>query len=238
MITFYSEKNVKLEFDDNFDLKTIGKDQYNDPDFLNYIQDKFPVFIFDNKREIYDFKMNSSLNRYPVLYFGVEEMKSGIVPDFYLMNIPDFRLHLNNYWEKRRKVIRELTIILPNNIKDVNNLINDVYYFIRDIFEHDDGLFMKLAIDEALVNAYKHGNKQSPDKKIFFDLKYYGHKIEITVKDEGEGFNIPDVMEKEYDVYSTNGRGLRLIGELMDEVMFKYKGNIINMVKYINQGER
>jgi serine/threonine-protein kinase RsbW len=171
------------------------------------------------------------------MYFGKDDLKSGIIPDFYVMNQCEFKLHLNNYWEKRRKVQRELSIILDNDIKDVNKLINDVYYFIKDIFEHDDGLFMKLAIDEALVNAYKHGNKKLPDKRIFFDLKYYGHKIEITIKDEGEGFNLPEIMEKEHDIYSVSGRGLKLIIELMDEVCFKYRGNIINMVKYINQGE-
>ncbi|MCK9225404.1 MAG: ATP-binding protein [Candidatus Muirbacterium halophilum] len=238
MITFYSQKNIKLEFNNDYTFNTVNNNTMFDPEFQKTISDINPVFVFDDKNEIYSFKMNSYLNKFPVLYFGIDDFKSGIIPDFYIMCEDEFNLHLNSYWEKRKKVKRELSIILENNIKDVNKLINDVYYFIEDIFERDDGLYVKLAIDEALVNAYKHGNKKEPEKRIFFDLKYYGHKIEITVKDEGEGFNLPEILEKEYDVYSTNGRGLKLIEELMDEVCFKYRGNIINMVKYINQGER
>src|SRR5450756_116256 len=50
-----------------------------------------------------------------------------------------------------------------------------------------------MAVREAVANAIKHGNKLDVSKKVYarFDLR--GPELEITISDEGEGFD-PDTV--------------------------------------------
>jgi serine/threonine-protein kinase RsbW len=50
---------------------------------------------------------------------------------------------------------------------------------------------LAIVVTELVNNAIKHGNKLQKDKKVTVMITYKSGKIEITVKDEGEGFN-PD----------------------------------------------
>src|SRR5690554_2569456 len=52
---------------------------------------------------------------------------------------------------------------------------------------------IKLAVEEALVNAIKHGNQLDPEKivQIGFTVNEEGFSIEI--RDEGPGFDMADV---------------------------------------------
>ncbi|MBU1924278.1 MAG: response regulator [Candidatus Omnitrophica bacterium] len=91
-----------------------------------------------------------------------------------------------------------------------------------------------MALDEALTNAAKHGNKYDPQKKIFVHTQVDKEKIELLIKDEGEGFN-PD---KLVDPLSSEGmergcgRGVFLMKNYMDEVAFNDTGNEVKMVKF------
>ena len=64
-------------------------------------------------------------------------------------------------------------------------------------------------------------------------MRYYGYKIEFTIEDEGNGFNVSESLERDIDMFSPRGRGVMLINSIMDEVAFRYRGNIINMIKYL-----
>src|SRR3954471_18366017 len=53
----------------------------------------------------------------------------------------------------------------------------------------------RLALEEAMVNAIKHGNKLDPKKKVVVEAKVTRDRVEIEIEDEGPGFvrsNIPD----------------------------------------------
>jgi serine/threonine-protein kinase RsbW len=209
------------------------------PEKIEEIDSKKSMFLLDCPRKVYSVKLNAYLNHIPVIYYGADYPEYGILPDFTLDNIDKAEEQLEKFWQKRKNIIKDLHVVVQNTPVEISSIIDDVYVFIRHIYPEEEALYLKLAIDEALINAYKHGNKKDTLKKIRFGLKYYGYKIEFTVEDEGDGFNVGRELEKELDVFAPCGRGLRLIKNLMDEVVFKYKGNIINMTKYIErQGER
>ena len=47
-----------------------------------------------------------------------------------------------------------------------------------------------MALREALANAIKHGNKLSPDKRVFVRIEVNGgDELRIAVEDQGEGFD-------------------------------------------------
>jgi len=98
-----------------------------------------------------------------------------------------------------------------------------------------------LALEEAFINAIKHGNQMDSSKAVQIDYVISSDKVEITMTDEGQGFNprmVPDPRVGE-NLYRTEGRGLLLINSYMDEVNFNETGNCVHMVKYKTKaGER
>ncbi len=100
-------------------------------------------------------------------------------------------------------------------------------------FSEEDVFSIHLALEEAFINAVKHGNKNDLNKKISIDYIISDDKFEITVSDEGEGFE-PDVVPDpriDENLCKSSGRGLLLIRSYMDKVEHSEKGNAILMVK-------
>jgi len=93
------------------------------------------------------------------------------------------------------------------------------------------GFGMNLSIDEALKNAIIHGNKNLSEKKVVVSYYISKEKLEIVVRDQGPGFDHKDFQFKS-DLDAESGRGLLLIKNFMDEVIFNDSGNEIKMVKY------
>ncbi len=90
-----------------------------------------------------------------------------------------------------------------------------------------------VALDEAFVNAVKHGNKNDPTKLLKISAELSPKEASFTVEDEGEGFNvreIPDPCDPE-NLFRTSGRGVLLIYNIMDEVEYNAQGNRVKMVK-------
>lgn len=101
-------------------------------------------------------------------------------------------------------------------------------------FNSEDTFAIHLALEEAFVNAVKHGNKMDPSKHVQIDYSVSPEKIEICITDQGEGFDpnrIPDPRSGE-NLYKPEGRGLLLIRSYMDVVEFNQRGNSVRMVRY------
>ena len=101
-------------------------------------------------------------------------------------------------------------------------------------FSQDDIFAVHLAVEEAFVNAVKHGNKMDPGKEVKIDYSVSLDKIEISLTDEGGGFNPVDVPDPRYgeNLYKSEWRGLFLVRAYMDVVDFNEQGNCVHMVKY------
>jgi serine/threonine-protein kinase RsbW len=90
-----------------------------------------------------------------------------------------------------------------------------------------------VALDEAFVNAVKHGNKFDVQKLVRITAEVSKKEAKFTIEDEGEGFdvkNIPDPLDPE-NLFKTSGRGVLFIYNIMDEVKYNERGNRLTMVK-------
>lgn len=92
---------------------------------------------------------------------------------------------------------------------------------------------IKLALEEAVNNAIRHGNHQDASKKVTLIYDVTETCVEITIADEGEGFNPADVPDPRADenLEKPSGRGLMLMRAYMDEVTYNARGNQIHMIK-------
>ncbi|CAN5764227.1 hypothetical protein BH24ACI3_BH24ACI3_10250 [soil metagenome] len=90
-----------------------------------------------------------------------------------------------------------------------------------------------IALDEAFVNAVKHGNKYDAQKLVRISAEVSAKEARFTIEDEGEGFdvkNIPDPLDPQ-NLFKTSGRGVLFIYNIMDEVAYNDRGNRLTMVK-------
>lgn len=90
-----------------------------------------------------------------------------------------------------------------------------------------------VALDEAFVNAVKHGNKFDAQKLVRISAEVSNKEARFTIEDEGEGFDvnsIPDPLDPE-NLFKTSGRGVLFIYNIMDEVKYNERGNRLTMVK-------
>jgi serine/threonine-protein kinase RsbW len=100
-------------------------------------------------------------------------------------------------------------------------------------FEDREIFSVKLALEEAIVNAIKHGNGMDRAKKVTISYHVRGDRFEVLIKDEGRGFDpedVPDPMDVE-NLERPCGRGLLLMKHYMTEVVFHSPGNRLAMCK-------
>ncbi len=91
---------------------------------------------------------------------------------------------------------------------------------------------LRVALSEALANAILYGNKMDVKKSVNVTAEAAGEKISVRVVDEGLGYDpaaVPDPTTPER-IKLTDGRGLFLIRNLVEEVTFSERGNAICMV--------
>ena len=96
-----------------------------------------------------------------------------------------------------------------------------------------EGSNLFVALDEAFVNAVKHGNKNDPTKLIRVGAELSPTEASFTIEDEGEGFDvqrIPDPCDPS-NLFKSSGRGVLLMYNIMDEVEYNAQGNRVKMVK-------
>ena len=118
--------------------------------------------------------------------------------------------------------------------------LSEVVQSTRDFVLHGDGLndlsqelvfAIRLALEEAVTNAHRHGHGGAPDRPISISFFRHGDDLILEVADTGEGFDpgsIPDPRSPEGLERST-GRGLLLIRAFMHHVEHLDAGRRIRM---------
>jgi len=101
-------------------------------------------------------------------------------------------------------------------------------------FTEDDIFAVHLAIEEAFINAIKHGNKLESSKAVKIDYSVESDKVEICITDEGEGFDPEVIPDPRYgdNLYKPAGRGMLLMRSFMDVVEYNKQGNSVRMIRY------
>ena len=129
------------------------------------------------------------------------------------------------------------TRTIPSDLdsaRQVEQLILDDY--VCQDFSEVDCFAIKLALEEALANAIKHGNRYDESKKLHISWERDEKSVTMTIMDEGSGFSpsqIPDPTTDE-NRERPYGRGLMLIKAYMDKVQFNDAGTSITMTKFLS----
>lgn len=101
------------------------------------------------------------------------------------------------------------------------------------LYSEHDIFGIRLAVEEAIVNAIKHGNQMDRGKKVKITYRVQADHFEVVVSDEGSGFDpedVPDPTAPE-NLERCCGRGLMLMRHYMSEVFHSHRGNSVRMKK-------
>ena len=107
------------------------------------------------------------------------------------------------------------------------------------LFSEKEIFSIKLALEEALVNAIKHGNQFDRTKKVRIAYKVDKDRFDIKISDEGCGFDPDDVPDPTAieNLERPCGRGLMLMRHYMTQVTFNRTGNCVSMSKVARNGK-
>lgn len=119
----------------------------------------------------------------------------------------------------------------PSNITIVEKFIDD----LKNELNIGDDVYgnILISLTEAANNAMIHGNKCNENKEVTIDYELDGRGKNLTfiIKDQGPGFdynNLPDPTAPE-NLERTHGRGVFLMMQLADMVVFSDNGATVEM---------
>jgi serine/threonine-protein kinase RsbW len=137
------------------------------------------------------------------------------------------------------QVREKIDLELPSDL----TLMNSVLEYLLDRVEklglvevEQSNLFV--ALDEAFVNAVKHGNRNNPQKLLRVTAELSAREAIFTVEDEGDGFDVREIPDPTdpANLFKSSGRGVLLIYNIMDEVEYSQGGAKLKMVKRPQNG--
>jgi len=140
-----------------------------------------------------------------------------------------------------KQVREKIDLELPSDL----TLMNSVLEYLLDRVERlgmveieQSNLFV--ALDEAFVNAVKHGNRNNPEKLLRVTGELSAGEAIFTVEDEGDGFDVREIPDPTdpANLFKSSGRGVLLIYNIMDEVEYSQGGAKLRMVKRPQNGTR
>jgi serine/threonine-protein kinase RsbW len=123
---------------------------------------------------------------------------------------------------------------LPSAISPMHSILNYLLQRVTKmgvVCPEKSNVFV--ALDEAFVNAVKHGNRFNYEKLVRITAEVSSKEARFTVEDEGDGFDvaqIPDPLDPA-NLFKTSGRGVLLMYNIMDEVKYNERGNQLTLVK-------
>lgn len=127
-----------------------------------------------------------------------------------------------------------LRFIIPSDFHEGRAIQRRIMEEVEAHHFHEDAVFaIKLALEEALINAIKHGNKLDRHKKVRIQARVTDNEAEIIIEDEGPGFDrasVPDPTSDE-NLERLHGRGILLMEAYMDLIEWSNNGRRVRMIR-------
>jgi anti-sigma regulatory factor (Ser/Thr protein kinase) len=100
---------------------------------------------------------------------------------------------------------------------------------------------LRLGLQEALVNAAKHGNRLDPNKTVL--VRFFTSETQCwwVISDQGTGFKAPTCAHSELDAPCEErdcGRGLYILHQIFDQVKWNSQGTELSLCKRVVQPSR
>jgi serine/threonine-protein kinase RsbW len=129
-----------------------------------------------------------------------------------------------NSFSQKLQIVSDLT--------EAAKVVNTIVDHAQSLGYDDAARFaIRLAMDEALANAIKHGNANDPTRMVDIDYAIDSTRVTISICDEGCGFNpaaVPDPTLDE-NIERPHGRGVMLMKAYMTSVEYNPQGNCVVM---------
>src|SRR5271167_2232572 len=130
-------------------------------------------------------------------------------------------------------------VVIPSDPNEARRVQDQIEHLLKSKqFSEREIFSIRLALEEALVNAIKHGNRCDRDKKVHISYRVLPERFDIAITDEGPGFDpdeVPDPTAIE-NLERPCGRGLMLMRHYMNEVCYSERGNSVSMKKFRSNG--
>ena len=125
------------------------------------------------------------------------------------------------------------------------DLVQDVSDNITRIigFDDDARYWIGMSIRESVINAIQHGNGEDESKKVGVCFSAFSDRLVISVRDQGEGFDIskiPDPTDPK-NLLKPSGRGIFYVRSFMDAVSFSERpegGLEVRLEKRLNKANQ
>jgi len=125
-------------------------------------------------------------------------------------------------------------LVIHSDLQAARNVEEQILGKARALGYSEECAFaVRLALEEAVVNAHKHGNRGDASKHITVSYHVGPQRLIIRVRDEGPGFDpqaVPDPTEADR-IALPNGRGIMLMRAYLDDVQYNRSGNEVQLVK-------
>jgi serine/threonine-protein kinase RsbW len=133
--------------------------------------------------------------------------------------------------------IEEFQFRIPSSTMEGQKVQERIITRLEELDFPARGVFgVRLALEEALVNAIKHGNGLDPNKQVHVVCQISAEKVRIVIEDEGDGFrpqDVPDPTEDE-NLEKPCGRGIMLMKAFLSVVEYNERGNRVVLEKHRN----
>jgi serine/threonine-protein kinase RsbW len=128
-------------------------------------------------------------------------------------------------------------LLIPSDTAEARRVQEQIEQLLKvHQFGEREVFGIRLAVEEALVNAIKHGNHMDPSRKVRVAFHVSQEKFEVMIADEGAGFDpceVPDPTAPE-NLERPCGRGIMLMRHYMTTVAYNQRGNVVSMSKLRN----
>ncbi|MDQ3373468.1 MAG: ATP-binding protein [Acidobacteriota bacterium] len=168
----------------------------------------------------------------------VSNSQKNEINDDELKNLIETTLNYKAKFVDQKEIVQNLREKIEFEIPSVISVMHAILDYLMKRVEkigvvnaESSNLFV--ALDEAFVNAVKHGNKFDVAKFVRISAEVSAKEARFTIEDEGEGFDvngIPDPTDPE-NLFKASGRGVLIIHNVMDEVRYNERGNRLEMIK-------
>lgn len=122
---------------------------------------------------------------------------------------------------------------LPDNREQIEELEDRILTQVERFgYPKSSRFAIKLALEEAITNAFHHGHKGRPGLTIAVSFSVTRSVVRLVIEDQGPGFkpdHVPDPTLDE-NIANPSGRGIMLMRAYMTEVRHNQAGNRVELI--------
>jgi serine/threonine-protein kinase RsbW len=132
-------------------------------------------------------------------------------------------------------------VTIPSDLEEARRLQTTIEELLQRVtrFSESEIFGIKMALEEAIVNAIKHGNQMDRSKVVRVAYRISPYEFDVLISDEGPGFDpedVPDPTAPE-NLERNCGRGLLLMRHYMSHIEYVGTGNTVRMSKSVENGK-